>query len=118
MATQTITPTAQTAVLEEQKPKEAPKEAPRGRPPSSEEVSVGFMSEASFVLLQRVAAIYANAKLVPDVFKGNVSDCAIAVNMAHRLNADPMMIMQNIYIVYGRPGWLCRFERGRLLYRQ
>ena len=34
-----------------------------------------------------------------------VSNCIIALNMAQRLGADPMMIMQNLYLVDGRPSW-------------
>lgn len=29
--------------------------------------------------------------------------------MANRMGADPLMVMQNLYIVYGRPGWSSQF---------
>src|SRR5690606_35360460 len=38
-----------------------------------------------------------------------VSNCIIALNMAQRLGADPMMIMQNLYLVDGRPSWSSQF---------
>lgn len=38
-----------------------------------------------------------------------LANCAIAVDMAVRINADPMMVMQNLYIVNGRPAWSSSF---------
>jgi hypothetical protein len=84
-------------------------EKPKPRPPSTEQVSIGFFSEASFVLLNRAAAMYAAASLVPDAYKENIPNCAIALNMARRMDADPLMVMQNLYIVYGNPGWSSKF---------
>jgi len=31
------------------------------------------------------------------------------LNMAQRLGADPLMVMQNLYLVHGRPGWSAQF---------
>ncbi|MGC4059378.1 MAG: hypothetical protein QM749_00365 [Aquabacterium sp.] len=33
----------------------------------------------------------------------------IALNLARRLNADELMVMQNLYIVHGQPGWSSKF---------
>jgi hypothetical protein len=33
----------------------------------------------------------------------------IAINMAQRMQADPLMVMQNLYIVHGKPGWSAQF---------
>jgi hypothetical protein len=33
----------------------------------------------------------------------------IAQNMASRMGADPLMVMQNLYIVHGKPGWSAQF---------
>lgn len=38
-----------------------------------------------------------------------LANCSIAVDMAVRINADPMMVMQNLYIVNGRPAWSSSF---------
>jgi hypothetical protein len=46
---------------------------------------------------------------VPDAFKGNIGNCVIALEMAHRMGANPMAVMQNLYIVHGRPGWSAQF---------
>ena len=62
-----------------------------------------------FQLLQRISNMFAKSSLVPKNFQGNLPDCAIAVNMAQRLNADPLMVMQNLYVVYGTPSWSSKF---------
>lgn len=71
----------------------------------------GFGSMASFELSQRVATMLASSSLVPAQFQGkeNVANCVIALNMAQRMNADPMMVMQNLYVVYGNPSWSSQF---------
>lgn len=69
----------------------------------------GFGTVQGFESLQRIAKMFATSKIVPDAFKNNVSDCAIAVEMAGRLKASPLMVMQNLYIVYGTPSWSSKF---------
>jgi hypothetical protein len=74
-------------------------------------VTAGFTSMASFELLQRMAQMFSSSSLVPPQFKGkdNIGNCVIALNMASRMNADPLMVMQNLYVVYGNPGWSSKF---------
>lgn len=72
-------------------------------------VTMGFGSLQSFELLQRGAKLMASSSLVPAQFQGNVANCTIALNMATRMGADPLMVMQNLYIVHGRPGWSSQF---------
>lgn len=57
-----------------------------------------------FAQIQRVAALFAESDLVPAVFQGKPANCAVALQMAFRMRVDPMMLMQNMYIVAGRPG--------------
>lgn len=63
----------------------------------------------SFMTLQRMGQMYASASIVPDTYKGNVGNCAIAVDMANRMNINPLMVMQNIYIVHGMPSLSTKF---------
>lgn len=37
------------------------------------------------------------------------SNCLIALNMANRMGYDPLMIMQNLYLIEGRPAWSSQF---------
>lgn len=72
-------------------------------------VTAGFSSLQGFELLQRMANMFASSKLVPQAFQKNIGDCCIALNMAQRLGADPLMVMQNLYVVYGNPAWSSKF---------
>jgi gas vesicle protein len=38
-----------------------------------------------------------------------LSNCIIALNMANRMGADPLMVMQNLYLIEGRPAWSSQF---------
>ena len=62
-----------------------------------------------FEVLQRMGKMYSTATVVPDTYKGNISNCAIALDMAMRMKANPLMVMQNLYMVYGNPGWSSKF---------
>lgn len=54
--------------------------------------------------LWRVANLFAKSDLVPVQYKGKTENCMIVLQMAHRLNVDTMMFMQNTYVVHGKPG--------------
>lgn len=69
----------------------------------------GFGSLQSFELIQRVAKGLASSELVPKQYQGNVASCMIALDMAQRIGAAPLMVMQNLYIVHGNPGWSSKF---------
>lgn len=53
----------------------------------------------------RMAQCLASSTVVPKEYHGNVGNCMIAIEMASRINTSPMMVMQNLYIVNGRPAW-------------
>lgn len=72
-------------------------------------VQMGFGSNQSFELMQRVSKMFASSTLVPAAYQGNISNCCVALNMAHRMGADPLMVMQNLYIVHGSPSWSSKF---------
>lgn len=71
----------------------------------------GFQSAEGFELLQRQAKMFCGSSLVPQQFQGeqNFGNAIIALEMAQRMNTSPLMVMQNLYIVYGNPGWSSKF---------
>lgn len=79
--------------------------------------SLNFFNKAQFETMQRIALVFVNSELVPDMYRiseKNPKDKAmanvlIALEMASRIGASPLMVMQNLYIVYGRPGWSSKF---------
>ena len=75
----------------------------------STDVIPGFGSLQSFELAQRAAKLLSQSSLVPKEYQNNLPNCVIALNMASRMGADPLMVMQNLYIVHGKPGWSSQF---------
>ncbi|WP_244878673.1 hypothetical protein [Laribacter hongkongensis] len=73
------------------------------------QVSVGLTNLQGFELAQRAAKLLASSTLVPKEYQGNLPNCVIALNMAQRVGADPLMVMQNLVIVHGRPTWSAQF---------
>lgn len=73
------------------------------------EIIPGFGNSQSFELAQRAAKLLSQSSLVPKEYQGNLPNCVIALNMASRMNADPFMVMQNLYIVHGKPSWSSQF---------
>ena len=72
------------------------------------EVSV-FQNASTFEHAQRVAIALSKSTLVPKNYQDNVSDAIVAMEMAHRIGASPLMVMQNLYIVHGKPAWSSKF---------
>lgn len=58
---------------------------------------------------QRMGQMYAQSTIVPDTYKGNIANCAIACDVALRMNANALMVMQNLYLVHGMPSWSTKF---------
>lgn len=63
----------------------------------------------SFEHAQRVAKMLASSSLIPSEYQGRVDNVMIAMEMANRMNISPLMVMQNLYIVKGKPGWSGQF---------
>ena len=60
---------------------------------------------AQFEHAQRIAKLLSTSDLVPNQYKGNIANTMVALEMAHRMNASPLMVMQNLHIIHGRPSW-------------
>jgi hypothetical protein len=72
-------------------------------------VQAGFFDLQAFELIQRVSKAFASSDLVPKQYQGNLANCMIAMDMAQRIGANPLMVMQNLYVVHGTPGWSSKF---------
>ena len=70
---------------------------------------VGFSTSSGFELIQRQAKVLAASDLVPKEFKGNIPNCIIGLEIANRIGASPLAVLQNIYIVHGKPSWSSQF---------
>lgn len=73
-----------------------------------------FFDVAKFEHAQRVAKALATSTMVPEHFRGNLGNVLIALNLSERYGADPFMVMQNIYIVHGKPGIEAKLTIARI----
>lgn len=70
---------------------------------------VSSFSIATFDHAQRVAKMLSSSSLIPKEFQGNIQNTMIALEIANRIGASPLMVMQNLYIVHGKPSWSSTF---------
>ena len=68
-----------------------------------------YSSSELFYGALTLAISFAQIPLVPKEFQNNNGSCLIALDMASRCKMSPLMVMQNIYIVYGKPSWSSKF---------
>lgn len=83
-----------------------------------------FFDPVQFETMQRVCKLFSSSELVPDMYRTDLTlkdgkainpeskamaNCMIAIEMAQRIGASPLMIMQNMVIIYGRPSWSSKF---------
>ena len=64
-----------------------------------------WQDKEAFEQTTRVAMMLAKSTIVPQSYQGKPEDCFIAVEMANRMNTSPLFIMQNLYVVKGKPSW-------------
>lgn len=87
---------------------------------------VNFFDPAQFAVVQRASKLFASSKLVPSMYqiggmvkKGKdakpvsepeaIANCIIALDIASRIGANVLMVMQNLAIIEGRPSWSSKF---------
>jgi len=76
---------------------------------SSDAMLSVFSNDTSFALAQRMAQCLAASSLVPQEYHNNLPNCVIALEMAQRIGASALAVMQSLYIVHGKPGWSAQF---------
>jgi len=64
-----------------------------------------IFAPAQFEHAQRIAKVLSSSDLVPTQYKNNVANTLVALEMANRMGASPLMVMQNLHIIHGRPSW-------------
>lgn len=88
---------------------------------------MSLLTGAGFDQIQRVARALSASTLVPVQYRAfaevkeygkvvghnpngaGLPNCIVALNMAQRMGADPLMVMQNLYVIEGRPSWSSQF---------
>jgi hypothetical protein len=80
-------------------------------PQTVENQMLVFGSKTNFEEAMRMAKCLSSSTIVPANYQGDkgLPNCIIALEMANRIGASPLMVMQNLYIVHGNPGWSAKF---------
>lgn len=67
---------------------------------------VAFLHDTgAFEHLYRVAKALSMSKMVPTHFQQKPEDCMVALMMAQQLEVNPLLCIQNLQIINGRPGF-------------
>lgn len=64
-----------------------------------------FGNETNFNMLMKMAEALASTEIIPQNYQKKPADCMIAIDMANRMHVSPMFVMQNLYVVKGKPSW-------------
>lgn len=84
-------------------------------PPANSTATSGvFDNLAAWETYEKMAQYLANSSIVPREYAKNAGACLLALDMALRLQMQPLAVMQNIYIVHGRPSFSGQFYISRL----
>lgn len=65
--------------------------------------------EQEFDLIQRKAKALSASTMIPKDYQNNIPNTLVALEMAHRIGASPLMVMQNLHIIHGKPSWSSTF---------
>lgn len=68
-----------------------------------------FTNGANFEIAQRMALALSKSELIPKAYQGNIPSTMIALELAKRTGVSPIMVMQNLYVIQGRPSWSSSF---------
>ncbi|MCC6596981.1 MAG: hypothetical protein IT477_10775 [Rhodanobacteraceae bacterium] len=65
----------------------------------------------AYSLMVKKAKALAASSLFPDSYRGEqgLANCIIALDIAERIGASPLMVAQNLDIIHGRPSWRSTF---------
>ena len=75
-----------------------------------------FADQTSFEVGQRMALMLSHSSIIPDIYRSDVlkngkweknpdavGNCFIALELANRLGVSPIMVMQQVDVIHGRP---------------
>lgn len=68
-----------------------------------------FGTSDNFLMATQMAKALASSTVVPKEYQGNFSNGLVAIEIAQRLRTSPLMVMQNLNVIQGRPSWSAQF---------
>lgn len=68
-----------------------------------------FGTSDNFMMATQMAKALANSTVVPREYQNNFANGLVAIEIAQRLRTSPLMVMQNLNVIQGRPSWSAQF---------
>ena len=68
-----------------------------------------FGSSDNWLMAGQMAQALSQSTIVPKDYQGNQANAMVAIEIANRLQTSPLMVMQNLYVIQGRPSWSAQF---------
>ena len=68
-----------------------------------------FGTSDNFIMAGQMAKALSQSTIVPKDYQGNEANAMVAIEIATRLRTSPLMIMQNLDVIQGRPSWRAQF---------
>lgn len=68
-----------------------------------------YSNKDTFAAACQMAKSLMASTLVPEAYRANLPNCLIALEMATRIKASPLQVMQSLDLIHGRPSWRSTF---------
>ena len=84
---------------------------------SIESESSIYHSADSFEFAQRQAKSLCQSQLVPKQYQGQdgLPNCLVALEMSKRMKLSPLIVMQNLNVIHGKPTWSAQFITSNII---
>jgi len=87
---------------------QVPGPTPQAHPVAIEKTA----TQINFETRQRQAVALSQSDIIPEAYKGKISNCLLAIEMAERMNLPALQVIQNLDIIYGKPSFSSKFLIG------
>lgn len=77
--------------------------------PQPTQVATIWNDKALLEQAWKTAGFLSKTDLVPDTYRGRPENCLIALDLSNRSGMSPLTVMQNLYVVKGKPAWSGQF---------
>ena len=83
-----------------------------------QETALAERQESSIILpgqmgqMQQAAEFMSRSTIIPTVYQNKPANCFVAMEFAQRIGCNPMLVMQNLDIIQGKPSWSSKFLIG------
>ena len=68
-----------------------------------------FGTSDNFIMAGQMAKALSQSTIVPKDYQGNEANAMVAIEIATRLHTSPIMVMQNLHVIQGRPSWSAQY---------